>query len=67
MVAGMSRHFLPLSICLLALTQVPAACESIAVLECQKRFLEIAASQEPIREAIAVRFCLTPSEGREAF
>jgi len=61
------RYLLPGSVALLALTQVPTACQSMAVLNCQRRFLEIAKSQEPIRESIAVQFCNGSSSGREAF
>lgn len=70
-----SRLLLPLSICLLALTQVPAALESMAVLKCQQRFMAVAQNQrqltigpaEILAPAIAVKFCNGTSEGREAF
>jgi len=63
----LSRYLLPGSVLLLALTQVPSACQSMAVLNCQRRFLEIAKTEEPIRESIAVQFCNGTSSGREAF
>lgn len=63
----LSRCLLPGSVLLLALTQVPSACQSMAVLNCQRRFLDIAKTEEPIRESIAVQFCNGTSSGREAF
>lgn len=66
-VVDLNRYLLPGSVLLLALTQVPSACQSMAVLNCQRRFLEIAKTQEPIRESIAVQFCNGTSSGREAF
>lgn len=62
-----SRLLLTFSVCLLALTQVPAAMESMAVLDCQQRFMKVAKSGGDLIPAIAVKFCNGASEGREAF
>jgi hypothetical protein len=61
------RLLLPASVCLLALTQVPSALQSMAVLDCQQRFMAAAAKQQPLLQSVAVRFCNGSSEGREAF
>lgn len=58
---------LPISVILLAITQVPAALESMAVLDCQQRFMNVAKIGGELIPAIAVKFCNGTSEGREAF
>jgi hypothetical protein len=61
------RLLLPVSVCLLALTQVPSACQSMAVLDCQQRFMTAATNKQELTQAVAVKFCNGTSEGREAF
>lgn len=52
-----SRLLLPFSVGLLALTQVPAALESLSMLDCQRQFLAASKVQGPLVRAVAVQFC----------
>ena len=62
-----SRLLLSISVFILALTQIPAALESMSVLECQNRFMSAAASGGELLPAVAVKFSNGTSERLEAF